>query len=196
MSKSTTPPCIAAANSTSGPGAFAADAPVALSTESSAAAAAQRAPANPGLDAEALFVALDPVVTRLLRAYGPQAELSTALRADVYHRFRAHVGEYAPECGVPLRPYLVRQLTASVESLMHLPQYRADARARGAAGHTASSGAPGARTTSCHEQPSGAELKWLPHAIALLPDVHSKVLLWRFYDALSFEEIARLLGAK
>jgi len=67
------------------------------------------------LDRDALYGEFQPLVRRLIRQYGgDDFELRQDLSGEVYFRFCSLLDAYDPTRGVPLRPYLVRQLTASV----------------------------------------------------------------------------------
>src|SRR5579871_1501032 len=65
-------------------------------------------------DPALLFAEFAPLVHRLIRQYGQDPELRQDLEGEIYCRFCALLEAYDPERGVPLRPYLVRQLTASI----------------------------------------------------------------------------------
>src|SRR5947209_20458060 len=67
------------------------------------------------LQRDGLYAEFQPLVRRLIRQYGgDNAELREDLAGEIYYRFCQLLEVYDPERGVPLRPYLVRQLTASV----------------------------------------------------------------------------------
>jgi DNA-directed RNA polymerase specialized sigma24 family protein len=71
----------------------------------------------PGADAgrDALFAEFQPLVSRLVRSYGPHG-LAEDLPGELYCAFCALLAAYDPARGVPLRPYLVRMLTAAVHT--------------------------------------------------------------------------------
>src|ERR1051326_1263849 len=60
---------------------------------------------NRTLDREALYPEFTPLVRRLLRQYGQDAELRKDLEGEIYCRFCALLDAFDPERGVPLRPY-------------------------------------------------------------------------------------------
>jgi DNA-directed RNA polymerase specialized sigma24 family protein len=61
-----------------------------------------------------LYAEFLPLVRRLLRQYGTETGLREDLIGEIYFRFCALLDAYDPERGIPLRPYLVRQLSASI----------------------------------------------------------------------------------
>src|SRR5688572_27793159 len=65
-------------------------------------------------DRETLYQEFQPLVRRLIRQYGDCPEVRQDLAGEIYYRFCALLDAYDPARGVPLRPYLVRQLSASV----------------------------------------------------------------------------------
>ena len=66
------------------------------------------------LDRERLYMEFAPLVTRLVRLYGQDAEMRQDLKGEIYYHFCALLDVYDPTRGVPLRPYLVRQLSARI----------------------------------------------------------------------------------
>src|SRR5207244_4443409 len=60
---------------------------------------------------DALYAEFQPLVWRLIRQYGDDADLREDLIGEIYARFRTVLAAYDPHRGVPLRPYLVRQLS-------------------------------------------------------------------------------------
>src|SRR5437660_9555782 len=66
------------------------------------------------LDRDTLYSEFAPLVRRLIRQYGDNAELRQDLAGEIYYRFCLLLDAYDPTSGVPLRPYLVRQLSASI----------------------------------------------------------------------------------
>lgn len=204
-------------------------------------------PLAPGVDRDVLFAEFQPLVRRLIRQYGGEdLELRQDLAGEIYYRFCSLLDAYDPGRGVPLRPYLVRQLTASVYTYAR-QQWRNRKREvslegrieeggegamssanRGAhwtraaapvaysrsagcaslaslasAGSLSSSGALGGREwasdpTSAWDEAIVREelLRCLPHLISKLPQRQRQVLVWRYYEQRSFEEIAELLNVK
>src|SRR5438105_12578189 len=65
-------------------------------------------------DRDALYAEFQPLVRRLIRQYGHCPEIRQDLAGEIYCRFCTLVTAYDPSRGIPIRPYIVRQLTASV----------------------------------------------------------------------------------
>lgn len=59
---------------------------------------------------DALFVELQPLIDRLIRQYGEDVEQREDLRGELYRSFCDLLAGYDPARGVPLRPYLTRDL--------------------------------------------------------------------------------------
>jgi RNA polymerase sigma factor (sigma-70 family) len=147
-------------------------------------------------DREALYLDFQPLVRRLIRQYsGEDAERRKDLVGEVYCRFCAILDAYDPVRGVPLRPYLVRQLTASVYTYARQHwrserrEVRLDAQAYG--------WEPGVPIDPTNEWDDAIDqkqmLKALPDAISRLPKRQRQVVIWRYYEQKGFEEIAELL---
>lgn len=148
------------------------------------------------LDREALYGEFGPLVRRLIRQYGQDTELRQDLKGEIYYRFCALVDAYDPERGVPLRPYLVRQLTAAVYTYarQHWRLRRRELELEPM------------ENVSLAERPLDPTTDWisdislqsvaqaLPTAINILPERQRKVVIWRYYEERSFNEIAALLG--
>jgi RNA polymerase sigma factor (sigma-70 family) len=179
-------------------------------------------------DRELLYADFAPLVRRLIRQYGnDDPELKQDLAGEIYYRFCLLVDTYDPTRGVPLRPYLVRQLTASVYTFAR-QQWRSRKRevsldstlsdgGAGLIGQVSGRNSNGSRTpfvTGAHgvapqfavaadPTPAWDEeivreklLKCLPTLIAGLPKRQKQVVIWRYYEQRSFEEIAALLKVK
>jgi len=167
--------------------------------------AAARSSAAPGsaplaaiLERDALFADLQPLVTRLVHQYGEDAEHREDLRGEIFCRFCELLAAYDPARGVPLRPYLVRMLTLAVytgtrsgwrrqsrevhlESRLVTRQARAD-------------GDPSEAWIAQLQADEG--LDQLPGVIAQLPQHQRQVVVWRYYELRSFDEIADLLRVR
>jgi RNA polymerase sigma factor (sigma-70 family) len=147
------------------------------------------------IDREALYAELQPLVRRLIRQYGETAELRQDLAGEIYCRFVALVEAYDPARGIPLRPYLVRTLTASVYTWAR-SQWRNRQREMVLDGEATSSEAVAVvDPTSQWDRNlmTGEVLQLLPGAIRKLPARQRQVVVWRYYEARSFEEIAETL---
>jgi RNA polymerase sigma factor (sigma-70 family) len=152
--------------------------------------------ASPTLDRESLYAEFAPLVKRLLRQYGSDAELRQDLAGEIYYRFCGLVEAFDPERGVPLRPYLVRQLTACIYTYVrsqwtrqkreaYLGQWEA---------HKATEPSYDPTGSWIADLSQQQVLQSLPHAIAQLPERQRRVVCWRYFDELPFEEIAGILG--
>jgi RNA polymerase sigma factor (sigma-70 family) len=147
------------------------------------------------IDRESLFRDFQPLVRRLIRQYGDTPEMRQDLSGEIYCRFCALLDAYDPTRGIPLRPYLVRQLTASVYTYAR-HGWRRNRR------EVSLDLSDGAFDSSFSEDPSrewderlamDQVLQSLPDTIARLPKRQRQVVVWRYYEQRSFEEIAELL---
>ena len=147
------------------------------------------------LDRESLYAEFQPLVRRLIRQYGDTPEGREDLAGEIYFRFCALLEAYDPSRGIPLKPYLVRQLTASVYTYARhgwIRRRRETSYEEKAA--VCEPVRPEDPTTQWDEKlATDAIVNTLPEAIAKLPDRQRKVLIWRYYDQKSFEEIAEVL---
>ena len=142
-----------------------------------------------------LYAELQPLVRRLIRQYGDDVESRADLAGEIYCRFCAILESYDESRGVPLRPYLIRQLTTSVYSYSRR-QWRTRKREIGLDADT---------VVALDNRPSDPSREWdheiatkqiancLPEAISRLPRRQRQVVLWRYFDSHSFEEIADVL---
>jgi len=149
---------------------------------------------------------MQPLVRRLIARYGRDPHLREELPGEIYCRFTQLVETFDPTRGVPLRAYLVRSLTASVYSyarrcwrLRHREMVIVDC---------GGCSAEGEYDLSPHlpcEDPSDQwddqllmreVLKALPNAIARLPLRQRQVVIARYYEGRSFEQIALALGIR
>ena len=71
-------------------------------------------PGPPMANLERLYAEFQPLVRRLIRQYGDTPEVREDLSKGIYHQFRVLVNAYDPARGIPIKPYLVRQLTATI----------------------------------------------------------------------------------
>lgn len=175
---------------------------------------------------ERLFADFAPLVRRLIRQFGSDdPEMRKDLAGEIYYRFSVLVDAYDPSRGVPLRPYLVRQMTASTYTYVR-QQWRTKRREASLDSGMAAGGAPGhgfARTSSGSRIPFSSSvvspnpefsavsdptaswddeivkkqiLQFLPDLIRNLPNRQRLVVTWRYYEERSFEEIASQLEVK
>ncbi len=148
-------------------------------------------------DRETLYQEFQPLVRRLIRQYGDCPEVRQDLAGEIYFRFCALLDAYDPNRGVPLRPYLVRQLSASVYTYARhgwIRQRREVSYDVAPESCTASKVDP----TRDWDDKLAMEhvLRTLPDAIAELPKRQRQVVIWRYYEQRAFEDIAALLQVK
>lgn len=148
---------------------------------------------------DALYAEFQPLVWRLIRQYGDSADLREDLVGEIYMRFRVLLDAYDPQRGVPLKPYLVRQLSASVYSFAR-NGWRRNRReisldianeTTGAAATIADPSAQWDDTLMLQKVQSG-----LPSALAQLSYRQRQAVIWRYYESRSFEEIAQWLSIR
>ena len=146
-------------------------------------------------DRDALYAEFQPLVRRLIRQYGEDPELRQDLAGEIYCRFSDLLSAFDPTRGIPLRAYLVRTLTASVYTYTR-SHWRRQHREL-----TLDTGAPD--TDIAHSVDPNEQwdrnlmlqdmLRALPEAIGKLPARQRQVVIWRYYESRSFEEIAAVL---
>lgn len=145
---------------------------------------------------ESLYEEFQPLVKRLIRQYGDCPESRQEMAGEIYYRFCTLLDAYDPDRGVPLRPYMVRQLTASVYTFARQGWRRR--------GREVSLDMNTGACDNLHafDPSKGWDDKLimeqvaqeLPEAIARLPKRQRQVVIWRYYEERSFEEIAELLN--
>jgi RNA polymerase sigma factor (sigma-70 family) len=147
---------------------------------------------------ERVFAELQPLVRRLVRQYGTTAELREDLPGVLYCRFCELLEDYDESRGIPLRPYLVRMLVTCAYTYSR-KQWRREVRS------TSLEAMEEARMPLAEMDPTGTwaqglsvrdTLARLPLAISTLPPRQRQVVIWRYYESRSFEEIAALLGIR
>jgi RNA polymerase sigma factor (sigma-70 family) len=149
-----------------------------------------------GTDRDRFYMEFAPLVRRLIRQYGQDREMREDLAGEIYCRFCTLYEAFDPTRGVPLRAYMVRQLTLATysyarqqwriknrESAWDLERTRTDETA-------AFDPTVDWLAALIHDQ--AATL--LPAAIKRLPTRQRNVVIWRYYEERSFEEIADVLG--
>lgn len=150
------------------------------------------------IDRETLYAELEPLVRRLIRRFGNTPELRRDLAGEIYYRFCTFFDAFEPERGIPLRPYLVRQLTAATYTYVRhhwrtlyrevaIDEYKSDY----GFGWEED---PTVRWDQTLAEQEVAGL--LPEAIGMLPRRQRQVVIWRYYEERSFEEIAEMLGVQ
>ena len=148
-----------------------------------------------GQSRNTLFSEFRPLVNRLIWKYGNNPEIRKDLEGEIFCIFCDLLDAYDPQRGVPLRAYLVHQLTTSTFTFARR-EWRYEQREV---------------SVELHEE-SAIELnptdQWddkilmdkvrqlLPGAIAQLPLRQRQVLIWRYYEHKEFHEIAALLSVE
>jgi RNA polymerase sigma factor (sigma-70 family) len=148
--------------------------------------------------AEVLYAQLAPLVRRLIRQYGKTPEMRQDLSGELYCRFCALLQGYDPARGVPLRPYLIRQLTAAAYAYAR-QQWRLEKRLLPlpSEAETFPALATEDPTPAWIQTLSDAELfAGLPQALAGLPRRQRQVVILRYYEEYTFEEIGAALGVQ
>jgi len=146
---------------------------------------------------DALYAELQPLVRRLLRQYGDCPELRLDLVGEIYHRFCLLFAAYDPGRGIPLKPYLVRSLTASVYSYARSEWARRRRAERGFGDRAETRDSwPDLAEWYCEKERRLALLESLPRAISALPERQRRVLVLRYYESRSFDEIGLALQVR
>lgn len=147
-------------------------------------------------DKNALFAEFQPLVQRLIRQYGDEPDLREDLIGEIYCRFCTVVDEYDPTRGIPLRPYLIHQLAFSVYSYVRR-QWRRNRREVSIEVNPVAQTIP-SKDDSSENWDDAVMLQkvqnGLPQAIASISLRQRQVVIWRYYEHLSFEEIAERLN--
>lgn len=151
-----------------------------------------------GQDRDSLYAEFAPLVRRLIRQYGKDADLREELVGEIYFRFCALLDVYDPTRGVPLRAYLVRQMTASVYTYAR-HYWRQQQREVGVECHH-EEGQPGLVEDPTREWDDALALEQLsealPAALAQLPPRQRQVIIWRYFDEFAFEDIGQRLSVQ
>src|SRR5205823_10025098 len=117
------------------------------------------------------------------------------LRGEIYYRFCELVAAYDPGRGIPIKPYLVRTLTASMYSYAR-SGWRLRQRESSLDADVDWELRPGTPNPSDEwddQLMTRSVLQALPDAIARLPLRQRQVVIWRYYESRSYEEIAQTL---
>lgn len=149
------------------------------------------------VDREALYQQFRPLVNSLLRRYGKTPELKQDLSGEIYYRFCRLVEAYDPSRGIPICAYVARMLSQSVFNYVR-DYWRGESRLVQLPDEHQLEETIGAVATPAYEDSLIAEelRSALPAAIARLPHRQRLVVVWRYYDNRSFEEIAEELQVK
>ncbi len=145
-----------------------------------------------------LFASFDPLVRRLQRLYGSDPEMRQELIGEIFCRFCVLLDEFDPDKGIPVRAYLVRGLSLAIYAYVrsNWRRQRREVRIDLPSGQ------------ELLGEPEPADELWiqrlvleqvyeaLPAEIERLPQRQRMVIIWRYYDGRSFEEIGELLGVQ
>jgi RNA polymerase sigma factor (sigma-70 family) len=149
---------------------------------------------------DSLYTEFHPLVQRLIRKYGDNPELRKDLEGEIYCLFCHLLEAYDAARGVPLKPYLVHQLTASVYTLARR-RWRQERRevsleVREDVSIGVNHPAQDPSDQWDHQIAMEQVREMLPQAIAKLPQRQRQVVIWRYYEHRSFEDIAEALGVR
>ncbi len=143
-----------------------------------------------------LFREFHPLVRRLVSQYGDSHELRQDLESELYFRFCELYADFDAERGVPLRGYLVRMLTAFAHTYTRATRRRSQRELflepTWDMPDPTGSDEPHSRLQA--DFASEELVRYLPAALASLSERQRKVVIWRYYEERSFEEIAELLA--
>lgn len=159
---------------------------------------AERADREEPVDRDALFAEFQPLVRRLIRQYGDDADLRDDLVGEMYFRFCGLLDAYDPSRNVPLRAYLVRQLCAAAYTVAR-KQRRLQLRQVSLVLDAVSMpqlATPNPTAEWDQRLLMESLTESLPAAIAELSARQRQVLVWRYYESRSFDEIAEELNVR
>jgi RNA polymerase sigma factor (sigma-70 family) len=140
-----------------------------------------------------LFAEFTPYVRSLIRRLTDDAEMRKDLHGEAWLVFRSLVERYDPARGIPLRPYLVCQLRSHLFSQCR--SRRGIMRRETCISAVESpSRAQADPTTEWDRQIELRRLaSALPEMLSHVPLRQRRVILWRYFDGMTFEEIAERL---
>lgn len=146
-------------------------------------------------DREALYAEFLPLVHQLIRKYGGTYEMRKDLEGEIYYRFCMLLTAYDPSRGVPLKPYLVYQLKTSVYTFARR-EWRHNKREVVFEAREDAADIVDPSTEWDDEIMLQHVRTLLPTAITALPLRQRQVVIWRYFEHRSFEEIAELMNIK
>lgn len=156
----------------------------------------RRVPESDIPDRDALYTEMAPLVQRLLYRYGKTPELRQDLEGEIYCRFCRLLENFDPDRGIPVRPYIVRMLQQTLFNYVR-DYWRYESRVTHIElepGTEKSIPALVSEPDLVRQLVDEELLNALPSAIAQLPERQKIVLVWRFYDGITFDEIAERLA--
>jgi RNA polymerase sigma factor (sigma-70 family) len=135
-----------------------------------------------------LFIQFRPLVQKLLLKYADTTERRQDLEGEIFCLFCELLRVYDVNRGVPLRAYLVHQLQTATYSIAR-KQWRLARRELPLETYEEAQFAD--PTPTWDDKLILDQVRQvLPQAIASLPVRQKQVMIWRYYEHLSFEEIA------
>ena len=147
---------------------------------------------------EALYAQFQPLVRRLMRQYGGDQELAEELPGEIFCQFCAVLEAFDPTRGVPLRAYLVRALTGAVYTYARRHWRRQKREINLESGEEVEEAAGAAPAADPWEGSFANHevVQLLPSAIQKLPLRQRQVVIRRFYEGHSFDDIGESLGIR
>ena len=145
-----------------------------------------------------LYAQLAPLVGRLIRQYGKTPEMRQDLTGELYCRFCALLELYDPTRGVPLRPYLIRQLNSAAYAYAR-QQWRLEKRLvplPEEADSVPQMALEDPTLSWIHHLSQEQMFAGLPQALAALPTRQRQAVILRYYEDCSFDEIAAALDVQ
>jgi RNA polymerase sigma factor (sigma-70 family) len=165
-----------------------------------------RIPASPLTEEERFRVYRDlqPLINGLIRRYGDTPELREDLRGEIFYRFCALIEEYDPERGIPLYAYLIRKLSTVTYAFARSQWRERQKREKlevSLEGQEEFGTLIGGEWEDLLEQHVNEVdrtdlLHSLHEKISGLTERQRQVIIWRYYESFSFEEIAEKLNIK
>jgi RNA polymerase sigma factor (sigma-70 family) len=150
------------------------------------------------MDRDCLYMQFRPLVRRLVAQYGTTQLLREDLIGEIYCRFCALLDAYDPERGVPLRPYIVRQLTSSVYTFVR--SHRRSPSRELPFDECLDDNHRDLRFDPTDEWNQSMAIDSIrdviPTALSELSERQKNVVIWRYYHDCSFEEIALRLNVQ
>lgn len=141
----------------------------------------------------AFFARFDPWMMRTMRRYGYSADARQEIYGDLYCRFSELMDAYEPERGIPLMAYLYRHLSAFLytHARGNWRRQRREVPLPDDDGAEMLPGMASDPTEAWDERLMFSQFRaLLPTALRQLPAQQRRVLTWRYYEELSYEEIA------
>ncbi len=141
---------------------------------------------------EHLFNEFQPLIKKLIRKYANNPEMARDFMGEIYIRFNDICDEFDPAYGVPLKPYIVRKLTASAYTYARSCWNRCSR-------EISLDNNGSIRCTMAGNNPIDELLNHMEHqeltaeatrAIQKISDRQRKVLVMRYVSGHSYEEIA------